>query len=79
MSCRHVVEVALPRPFKGTEVRCRLTDERENPSGFLATREALARTGLSAGLTRPYAADGRFRSCPMWAAPSDQAGPSGRR
>lgn len=68
MSCRHLVEVALARPFKGTEARCRLADERDNPTGFIAMREALARTGLSAGLTCPYAVDGRLRSCPKFVA-----------
>lgn len=68
-TCRHLVELALPRPFKGTEARCRLTDERDHPTGFIAMREALVRTGLSAGLTCPYAVDGRFRACPMFAAP----------
>jgi len=68
MSCRHLDVRALPKPFPGTESRCRLADLAANPTGYAAVRESLARTGLSAGLTCPHAAERTFAACPMFQA-----------
>jgi hypothetical protein len=69
MSCRHLDLRPLPRPFTGTEARCRLADERTNPRAFVKMRETLAQTGQSAGLTCPYAADGLFAACAFHESP----------
>ena len=66
MSCRHLELLPLPGPFKGTEPRCRLADERANPKAFAEARRVLATTGRSAGQTCPFADDGTFVVCAMY-------------
>lgn len=57
----------MPGPFKGTDARCLLADERANPTTFAAARTLIAATGLSAGLSCPYAEAGTFVACALYA------------
>jgi len=66
MSCSHLDLRPLPRPFTGTEARCRLADERGNPKAFAEVRALHANTGRSAGQTCPYADDGTFVACALY-------------